>query len=146
MAEQISGRTKGLQDAVLVVGAVELGAPLLAGAAGAVAGSGELVVGSEAAATEIPTASNGALQNTIKALFRAGDRLPGGTAGAIHNEALTGQPTGGVFHLQKGIERIANLTRILAREELSAADRATAEKLLTGLKDAVKFAQEQAAK
>jgi hypothetical protein len=95
-------------------------------------------------ASAIPTATNAALTNTIRALFRAGEELPGGTAGAIRNEALTGQPTRGVFHLQKGIERIANLERILRREPLNSADRATAEKLLGELRGAVKFAREQA--
>jgi RHS repeat-associated protein len=92
----------------------------------------------------IPKASNPALQNTVRALFRRGDDFAGGTAGAIRNEAITGQPTKGIFHLQKGIERIANLKRILGRERLDDADRATAKRLLDDLQDAVRFAQERA--
>jgi RHS repeat-associated protein len=92
----------------------------------------------------IPTASNPALQRTISALFRAGDRIPGGTAGAIRLEATTGRAVGGRFHFQKGIERIRNLENILGREELPGADRALAERLLSDLRSAVRFAQDMA--
>ena len=144
MAEQITRSTHLLirmEPGMLAVASlptivVSEGAPLALGLASA---------GSDATAA-VPTAANPALSNTLKALFRAGDEIPGGTAGAIRNEAVTGQPTGGVFHLQKGIERLANLERILRREALSAADRATAEHAVADLRDAVKFAQEQAAK
>ena len=78
-----------------------------------------------------------ALQRTISALFRPGDRIAGGTAGAIRLEATTGQAVGGRFHLQKGIERIRNLENILGGEELSAADRVVAERLLGDLRRAV---------
>jgi hypothetical protein len=97
-----------------------------------------------AVSAEIPTAANPALRRTISALFRPGDRIAGGTAGAIRQEAATGTAVGGRFHLQKGIERIANLENILAREELSAADRAVAERLVSDLRSAVQFAQEAA--
>lgn len=46
--------------------------------------------------------------------------------------------------MQKGIERVRNLENILAREELSAADRALAERLLSDLRGAVEFGQEMA--
>jgi hypothetical protein len=92
----------------------------------------------------IPSATNPALRRTISALFRRGDRIPGGTAGAIRQEAASGTAVGGRFQLQKGIERIRNLENILAREELSAADRAVAEQLLSDLRSAVQFAQEAA--
>lgn len=108
--------------------------------------SAEVGTAATVGASTVPTATNPALQNTISALFRAGDKIAGGTAGAIRNEAMTGKATGGLFHLQKGIERIANLERILRRESLSAADRQTAQRLLGDLQDAVTFAQEQAAK
>ena len=95
-----------------------------------------------ALADAIPTASNPALQRTISALFRPGDRIAGGTAGAIRLEATTGQAVGGRFHLQKGIERIRNLENILGGEELSAGDRVVAERLLGDLRRAVQFAQD----
>jgi hypothetical protein len=57
---------------------------------------------------------------------------------------VTRTAVGGRFHLQKGIERIRNLENILAREELSAADRGLAERLLSDLRSAVEFAQEMA--
>ena len=98
------------------------------------------------ARSAVPTATNRALQNTVNQLFRPGDKLAGGTAGAIRQEALTGRAIGGKFHLQKGIERIRNLEHILAREELSAADRALAERLLSDLRSAVRLFEEMAAR
>jgi hypothetical protein len=120
-----------------------IGLPLISAEGAALTTLGIAAVGRQAA-TAIPTAANAALSNTIGALFKAGDEIAGGTAGAIRNEAITGQATRGVFHLQKGIERIAHLERILRRETLSAADRATAERLLGDLRDAVNFARERA--
>jgi hypothetical protein len=99
-----------------------------------------------ATAAAVPTVSNRALQNTMRALFSPGDKVAGGTAGAIRQEAMTGAPVGGRFHLQKGMERIRNLENILERETLSAADRVAAERVLADLRSAVRFAQEQAKK
>jgi hypothetical protein len=108
-----------------------------------VPGGDEVAAGAGRAAFEVPTAENTALQNTLKALYQGTDEIEGGTAGAIRQEALTGEPTKGVFHLQKGIERIRNLENILQRESLSEADKATAERELGKLRDAVRFAQER---
>lgn len=141
----MGGLLAPVQGPLEVAGSVVIGLPLIGAEGAALTTLGIATLGREAAAA-VPTASNAALSNTISALFRAGDRIPGGTAGAIRNEAITGQATGGVFHLQKGIERIANLERILRRETLNAADRATAERLLGDLRDAVNFAREQAGK
>lgn len=50
--------------------------------------------------------------------------------------------TGRSWHLQKGVERITNLRRILSREQLNEKDRETAQRVLRDLEDAVRFAQE----
>jgi RHS repeat-associated protein len=97
-----------------------------------------------AQAVPMPTATNPALQRTIAALFRPGDKIAGGTAGAIRHEAATGVAVGGRFHLGKGIDRIRNLENILDRESLSPEDAATARELLADLRDAVRFAETQA--
>jgi hypothetical protein len=99
---------------------------------------------SATAARTAPRVPNSALQRTLNELFRPGDRIAGGTAGAIRQEALTLRPTGGVFHYQKGLERIANLERILMREELSAADRGVAQGALRELQEAVRMFDEAA--
>jgi RHS repeat-associated protein len=96
------------------------------------------------ASSAAPRVANRALQRTLNELSRPGDRIAGGTAGAIRQEAMTLRPTGEVFHYQKGIERIANLQRILGREELSAADREVAEQALRELRDAVRMFEEAA--
>jgi hypothetical protein len=112
---------------------------------GVLVAAGGLFGGASAAAGggELPTVSNPALQRTMNALYKATDEIPGGTAGAIRNEALTGQPTNGVWHLQAGIERMTNLQKILKTQGLNATDRATAERELAKLRDAVRFAREQ---
>jgi len=84
-----------------------------------------------------PTAENGALQNTVDQLFRGADNVPGGTAGAVRMEAITGKAVGGKFHTQKAAQRIVNLQRILKREKLSEGDRATAQRLLDDLQGAM---------
>lgn len=77
------------------------------------------------------------LEGALRELFRESDKIPGGTAGAIRQELKTGVPVGGRSHIQKGQERVTQLERILAREELSPADRATAESVLRDLRDAL---------
>ena len=114
--------------------------------AGGIAGGVRSLLARAFTRSAVPTASNPALQRTISALFRPGDKIAGGTAGAIRHEAITGNPVGGRFHLQKGIERISNLQNILKRQEFSPADRALAERLLKDLQDAVSFAQDAARK
>lgn len=84
-----------------------------------------------------PAANDPELQSLIDRLFQPSDQLPGGTAGAIRNEALTGAPTKGHWHLQKGQEHLNTLNRILRRTDLGAADRATAEALREELRNAI---------
>ncbi|MGH7719357.1 MAG: RHS repeat-associated core domain-containing protein [Gemmatimonadaceae bacterium] len=142
---QLDRMAPAVNKATAIFGAVSMAPVVVALGSEVVASHGgmtTLSLASRASALRIPTASNPALQRTIAALFRAGDRIPGGTAGAIRREAVTGRPVGGRWHLPKGIERIRNLERILAREKLSTGDRALAEQLLRDLRSAVRFAQE----
>ena len=88
-------------------------------------------------ADDVPTAENGALNDAIANLFRAGDEIPGGTAGALRYEILTGARVGGRSHLQKAAQRLAQVNKILKREKLSAADRATAQAIADDLQDAI---------
>lgn len=119
-----------------------VGGALVAAGGGVAAGSGVAALNiASAGGAAIPAATNPRLQNTISALFRAGDRIAGGTAGAIRHEALTGDLVGGKPHLQKGIERIANLERIIRSQHLDQTDMRTAQRLLEDLRSAVAFAE-----
>ena len=115
-----------------------IGLLVLRGPKGEAVEAGLTAKAMEEAAEAIPKASNPALQRTIDALFQPTDRLPGGTAGAIRHELETGELVGGRSHLIKGADRIRNLERIMRRENLSPADRATAQRLLHDLQDALK--------
>lgn len=84
-----------------------------------------------------PSASDPKLQNIINDMFRPGDSLPGGTAGAVRNEILTGRPTGGKFHLNKARMYNRALENVLRNKNLSARDRATAEAMRDDLIDAL---------
>ena len=127
-----------VQKPLEVAGAVVL-APIVLAAGAEALGA---VTYWSAAGTAAPAATNPALRRTLSALFQRTDRIAGGTAGAIRNETLTGRMTGGSWHLQKGLERAANLRRILSREQLSAKDRETAQRALAELDEAVRFARE----
>ncbi len=84
-----------------------------------------------------PTVTNERLRNTVNQLYREGDQLPGGTAGAVRYELRTGELVGGRSHVIKARERIANLERILREESLSPSDRTTAIRLRDDLKAAL---------
>jgi uncharacterized protein RhaS with RHS repeats len=88
-------------------------------------------------AGDVPTAENAALNDAITNLFRAGDEIPGGTAGALRYEILTGARVGGKSHLRKAAQRLVQLRRILKREKLSDTDRATATAIADDLQDAI---------
>ena len=88
-------------------------------------------------ADEAPTAENAALNDAITHLFRSGDEIPGGTAGALRYEILTGARVGGKSHLQKAAQRLAQVRKLLKRENLSDADRTTANAIADDLQDAI---------
>mgnify|MGYP001764784160 CR=1 FL=1 len=88
-------------------------------------------------ADDVPTAENAALKDAIANLFRSGDEIPGGTAGALRYEILTGSRIGGKSHLQKAAQRLAQVRKILKREKLTDTDRATAQAIADDLQDAI---------
>jgi hypothetical protein len=112
---------------------------LIPGRIGKEAIAGSLTARATAEAAEaIPRAANARLQRTIDALFQPTDRIPGGTAGAMRHELQTGDRVGGTFHSMKGQNSINRLRNILREEKLSPADRATAQRLMHDLQDALK--------
>ena len=137
----------GSQVGVGMMAGMTMGATTVAGAGlqstSSVAGS---AAGPPVVAVVAPAASHPGLQNAISALFRAGDRIPGGTAGAVIREALSGSPTGGVWHYQKAVERMAHLRRLLRSGDLDTHDSAVARGLLNDLQKAVTFADQARAK
>jgi hypothetical protein len=74
------------------------------------------------------------LRNVAQSLFRAGDKLPGGTANAIRAELATGKQVAGKFHLTKGATSIRTLQNILKGGGLSEQEKASAETLLNDLR------------
>ena len=84
-----------------------------------------------------PRAENPALQRTIDELFRESDTVPGGTAGALRVERITGEPIKGKFHFNKAKNRLQNLNNILGRKKLSPSDFKLAKRLQEDLMDAL---------
>ena len=86
----------------------------------------------------LESVTNPKLANTVKELYRNNATIGnGGTADAIRHELSTGELVGGVSHIQKGIERIANIENIIRTQNLNPVDLRIAESLLNDLKDAL---------
>ena len=86
-----------------------------------------------------PIVSDPKLQETMDKLYRADAKVgSGSTADAIRNEALTGKPTGGVFHTQKGEDMINNLQKWLSNNpNANPNDINAAKQVILDLKDAL---------
>jgi hypothetical protein len=82
-------------------------------------------------------AGSGALAKIIGMLYKPGDVLPGGTAGALEYEKVTGESLSPAGHGQAALERARLLMDLLRNYELSAADRAAAEAELQKLIHAI---------
>lgn len=87
-----------------------------------------------------PNATNTRLRNIIDNIWKhagkpgtAGD---GTTFDALRNELITGRPSNGIFHMQKAIESMQGLQKILNDPSVSAADRQIAADLLRRFGDA----------
>jgi RHS repeat-associated protein len=120
----------------LVIAIATLGESLALKASGKAA---LLATEAEKTATQkILQAQDSRLQNVIKALFQPGDKIPGGTAGAIRYELSTGATVGGKTHVQKGIERVSQLKKLVHDPTLSPEDRKIAQQLLDDLQNALK--------
>ncbi|MBQ6998919.1 MAG: type IV secretion protein Rhs [Clostridia bacterium] len=82
--------------------------------------------------------SNAKLRNTIKELYRPGEKVgDGGLSDAIRHEIKTGSLVGGKSHIKKGTERLKNLERISKRETLTKQERKIVEDLIKDLKRAL---------
>lgn len=89
-----------------------------------------------------PSVTDPKLNNLVEDLYK-GTRTPnqigsGSTADAIRNELMTGQPTYGRFHSQKGREYARALQKWLQKNpNASAADRVAAQRMLNDLNSAL---------
>lgn len=77
-----------------------------------------------------PVVQNPRLVAAIDTLYKAGDKYPGGTAGAIR---------AGAGHLEAGVNRIGQLKNIIREEKLSAGDLAVARQEIRRLLDALRY-------
>jgi RHS repeat-associated protein len=78
------------------------------------------------------------LRNIIDNLYRDTSSFgDGGTADAIIYEHATGQPVGGTFHSQKGIEAANGLRNLVNSGQLNSQDEAIATTLYNQLKQAL---------
>lgn len=90
----------------------------------------------------VPAVANSKLGNIVRDLFKGTKSSSpigtGSTADAIRNEALTGQPTGGTFHTDKGTQYVRSLEKWL-KKNASADDRdqLVARSLLDDLREAL---------
>ena len=103
----------------------------LGGSGGGVARSGK---------SNAPNATDSALQDAYRNLWRPQDKNPGGTIGELLREVEAGGP---LKHLEKArgrlkqlIDRVSDTTR-----PLTSSDRAGAERVITDLKDAIRIAE-----
>ena len=114
--------------------------------AGAVlGGKAALKVGSKIAPKVIrkldtkPSVEDLGLQRVVDQLYREGDNIPGGTAGALRKERIAGVRVGGKRHDIKARERINQLRNMARdRQDLSSSDRMVLEELVADLEDALK--------
>jgi len=131
-----------LAEPVVNLAAVGTAAVMTGGFAGA--GYGAWVGGSALTTLTIPVAtlpplvSNPTLQDIVNKLFQETDKLPGGTAGAVRYELLTGDLMSPSGHSMKAQEAIVAITNLLKRGKLSFNDQIVSRRLIQDLSDALK--------
>lgn len=84
-----------------------------------------------------PSARDPELKAIVDRLFKPGDRLPGGTAGALRHEAARGELLSRAGHAQKAREHLRALNHLLKNGRPDPADRAAAEALRSDLQHAL---------
>ena len=81
-------------------------------------------------------ASSPALMNLINHLYQAQDEIPGGTAGAVRNEVMTGEFING-GHTIKASEMISALTNLINSGQLGGSDKMIARLIISDLKSSL---------
>lgn len=95
-------------------------------------------VRAEPPAPRQPAADNKDLCSYLKDVDAKAD-VDCGAARALREEALTGKPVGGKWHIQKAQDFSRGLEDVLSQKNLNAVDRATAEALHDDLQQAIKI-------
>ncbi len=121
----------------IVGAAIGYGVGVAIGASGSyVAGSGGKALLKTIQKTKI---SNKGLSNWIKECFRYQGKIGnGGLSDAIRYELRYNKLVGGKSHIQKGIERVKGLKRIIDKGGLTSSELALAKKLLADLERALR--------
>jgi RHS repeat-associated protein len=88
-----------------------------------------------------PLVSNPQLEALVGKLFQATDSLPGGTAGAVRFEQLTGDLLSEAGHFQKAANIYKAIDGLVKSGELSVHDQVIAKELLHDLNDAANFSR-----
>ncbi len=85
------------------------------------------------------TNPNSKLQRIINELFKPTDTKAGGTSAALREEAMTGKPVGGKWHIQKARDFSRALEDVLGQKDLNPIDRATSQALYDDLQQAIRL-------
>lgn len=134
---QMSARRATSNGAIAAFGVASLaGGGIVAGGM-AIAGGTGLTTLTIPAGTLAPLASNPTLQKIVNKLFQVTDQLPGGTAGAVRYERLTGDLLSPAGHFQKAAEMIEALTDLLRSGKLSANDQLVTRQVIGELSSAL---------
>ena len=81
-------------------------------------------------------ASSPALLNLINRLYQAQDEIPGGTAGAVRNEVMTGEYING-GHSIKASEMVTALTKLINSGQLNGSDQTIAGHIISDLNNSL---------
>ena len=81
--------------------------------------------------------TNPKLVNIINNVYQSTDKLPGGTFGAVRNEIITGQPTGGTFHFTKMMDTLNGIGNVLKSGNVSQGDLKAIQTLINNAAKAV---------
>jgi RHS repeat-associated protein len=84
-----------------------------------------------------PNVTNPQLENIVNELFQATDKLPGGTAGAVRYESMTGDLLSPAGHFQKAADVIEGVQNLLKSGNLSFNDQQVARELIRDLSSAL---------
>ena len=81
--------------------------------------------------------SNPQLEALVGKLFQMTDTLPGGTAGAVRYEQLTGDLLSETGHFQKASDMYKAISELLKSGDLSVHDQVVAKELLRDLGEVI---------
>jgi len=76
--------------------------------------------------------------NTIKAVFKPSDTIPGGTIGALRNEIMTGNKTKDIFHTEKAKNVISNIRNVFKSENLNKVESSRLNSISNSLQSLIK--------